>query len=95
MKKNPFSRQYPYIAYWVENHGYLQLGIDDDSPIDAFLLLVDAGGNCYEDEDSESIDEAFQKAEKYLREVEFPDRFDQETIDALEEDYTKYKLNIQ
>lgn len=92
MKQKPFSKQYPYIAYWVENHGYLQLGTDDDSPIDAFLLLIDAGGSCYEDEGSDSIDEAFAKAEKYLREFEFPERFDKETIDSLEEDYVLYGL---
>jgi hypothetical protein len=41
---------------------------------------------------SQSHEEALQKAEKYLREVEFPSRFDKETIKSLEEDYEEYGL---
>ena len=45
------------------------------------------GGTVYEDEGSQSHDEALEKAEKFLREVDFPNRFDKETIDSIEEDY--------
>ncbi len=83
MKKS-FSSLYPYLAYWVENHGFIQLGADDENPSGTILMIVDAGGVCWEDEDSETIDQALKAAEKYLKEVEFPERFDQETIDEIE-----------
>ncbi|MCU0390390.1 MAG: hypothetical protein MUE81_04680 [Thermoflexibacter sp.] len=51
------------------------------------LALIDEGGTRYEDEGSKSIEEAFQKAENYLRHELFPEIMDKETIDALEEEY--------
>jgi hypothetical protein len=94
MKPKPtFAQTYPYLAYWIESHGYMQLGTDDDSPMDAFLVLNDAGGTCYQDEGSDNIEEALAAAEAYLREIEFPERFDQETIDELEADYARFKLS--
>ena len=90
MKRNSFAQQYPYLAYWIEDWGEMQTTNGEYN--NSRLMLMDEGGTCYEDEGSESIDEAFAKAEKYLREVEFPDRFDQETIDSLEEDYRELGL---
>ena len=78
MKKS-FSTLYPYLAWWVENHGYIQLGAGNEN--EAFLTILDDGGVCWEDENSETIDQALKTAEKYLKEVEFPDRFDEETIE--------------
>lgn len=80
----PFSTQYPYLTYWIENHGYIQLGPDDDSLSDAFLTILDAGGVCWEDADAASVDEALQKAEEYLRTEEFPNRFDEAVIRKIE-----------
>lgn len=90
MKRNSFAQQYPYLAYWIEDWGEMQTTNGEYN--NSRLMLMDEGGAYYEDEGSESIDEAFAKAEKYLREVEFPDRFDQETIDSLEEDYRELGL---
>ena len=45
------------------------------------------GEDVYRDYDSESHEEALVKAEKYLREVDFPARFDKETIEVLEAEY--------
>lgn len=45
------------------------------------------GGTCYEDYESKSHEEALERAEKHLREVDFPDRFDKETIESLEDEY--------
>jgi hypothetical protein len=56
------------------------------------LTLLDMGGTVYEDKGSKTHEEAMDKAEKFLREVDFPDRFDKETIDALEEEYREYGL---
>lgn len=47
----------------------------------------------YRDFDSKSYEEALQKAEKFLREVDFPSRMDKETIDSLEEDYKQLGLS--
>ena len=94
MKKPPkyFAQQYPYLNYWIEDWGYMQIGNDHDFPYGGFLKLIDQGGVVFETDDGESIDEHLQKAEKHLREVDFPSRMDKETIEALEEDYKKYGL---
>jgi hypothetical protein len=42
----PFSTDYPYLTWWLENHGFIHFGSDDDSYSDAFLLVLDAGGTC-------------------------------------------------
>ena len=86
--KFTFSQTYPYLAYWIECWGEMQTTNGEYG--NSRLALFDEGGTCYEDEGSDSIEEAFAKAEKHLRETEFPDRFDKETIDELEADYKKY-----
>ena len=55
------------------------------------ICLIDEGGTCYEDYDSKTHDEALQKAEKHLREVESK-RFDKESREALEEEYRELGL---
>jgi hypothetical protein len=49
------------------------------------------GGNVYDDYETQDREEALQKAEKFLREVDFPSRMDKETIAALEEAYSWIK----
>lgn len=51
------------------------------------IRLIDMGGTCYEDYTSKNHEDALQNAENYLRMVDFPARFDKETIASLEEDY--------
>ncbi len=84
----PFATQYPYLSYWIEDWGEMQTTNGD---YDSRLTLSDEGGTCYEDEGSKTIDEAFAKAEKYLREVE-SERFDKASKESLEEDYQTYGL---
>lgn len=79
-----FTSNYPYLTYWIENHGYIQLGIDDESPSEALLTILDAGGVCWEDEESTTLEEALAAGEAYLRTEEFPDRFSQDIIDEIE-----------
>ena len=86
-KKRTFAYQYPYLAYWIADWGYMQIGNDYDFPDGSFLMLLDEGGTCYEGDQEDTLDETFAKAEKFLREVDFPERFDKETIEALEEEY--------
>lgn len=79
------AQNYPYLAYWIEDWGEMETtGGDWGHPR---IRLIDMGGTCYEDYTSESSEEALQKAEKYLREVDFPERFDKETIADLEKNY--------
>ncbi len=88
MKNNQtFATQYPYLAYWIKSWGEMRIGYDYDSDYGSFLMLFDQGGTCYEGDEETTFEEAFAKAEKYLREVEFPDRFDKETIAELEKAY--------
>ncbi len=83
MKKS-FSSLYPYLAWWCENHGYIQLGADDENPSGAILMIIDAGGVCWEDENSDNIDDALKAAEKYLKEVEILKRFGDEVVAEIE-----------
>ncbi len=71
-----FSKQYPHIAWWVINNGWVALGTDEDS--DSLMRLIDTGGTCWEDDDSDSIDTALSKAELFLKKllpIRFPNRF--------------------
>jgi hypothetical protein len=86
MKKpnKPFTEQYPYLAYWIEDWGEMETTNGDwNRPR---IRLIDEGGTWYEDYTSTSHEEALQKAEEYLRSDEGR-RYDKETIDALEEEY--------
>ena len=83
-KTQPFSTQYPYLNYWIEDWGEMETTNGDwNRPR---IRLIDEGGTWYEDYESKSHEEALQKAEEYLRSKEGR-RFDKETIEALEEDY--------
>jgi hypothetical protein len=88
-QKSTFATQYPYLSYWVKNGGYMQLGHNENAPDDTFLMLTDEDDIIYDAEEDGTIDEVLQKAENYLREVNFPDRFDEETIEALETIYAE------
>jgi hypothetical protein len=92
MKKptKSFSEQYPYLAYWIEDWGEMTTTNGDWGH--PRIALIDMGGDVYRDYESKSHDEALAKAEKFLREVDFPERMDKETIAALEEDYRRLKL---
>ena len=87
-KKQLIAKQYPYLAYWIEYWGEMET---TNGQYSSLLTLLDEGGTCYEDKNSKTIDEAFEKAEKYLRKVESK-RFDQDIIDSLEANYQLYGL---
>ncbi|MCU0328745.1 MAG: hypothetical protein MUE53_07120 [Chitinophagales bacterium] len=81
--KKTFSKLYPYLGWWLDNQGYMQLGYDGDAYESAILWLIDEGGEIYRDEESTSIDEALKKAEKFVREEEIPERFGQKVADEI------------
>jgi hypothetical protein len=67
-----FSKKYPHVAWWIENHGWVELGADEGST--SLIRILDEGGLCWEDEESDSIDDALKSAEAFLKE-EMLDRF--------------------
>jgi hypothetical protein len=93
MKKpsKSFAQQYPYLNYWINSWGWISIGFNEDFPYGGFLKVIDTGGVCYECDRESTLDELFEKAEKYLRDVESR-RFDKETIYSLEEAYKKLGL---
>lgn len=87
--KTTFAAMHPYLAYWIEDWGEMQT---TNGEYQSRLILLDEGGERYEDDGSQTIDEAFEKAEAYIRHELAHELFDQESIDALEEDYQNYGL---
>ena len=75
-----FSKQYPHIAWWIDNNGWMKLGNDEDS--DSLMRLIDAAGTSWEDVDSDSIDTALLKAEKFLSKY-LPERFPKRFIKPI------------
>ncbi len=63
--KNPFTKNYPNVTYWVESHGWIEIGQDDYSR--SLLRALDAGGMIWESNDShKTVDEALQAFETEL-----------------------------
>lgn len=67
-----FSKIYPHLAWWINNHGWIEIGTDEDS--DSLIRLLDEGGTWWEDEDATTIDAALSNAEKFLKD-DLPQRF--------------------
>ena len=85
MKKNhSFAAQYPYLAHWIEDYGQMQIGIIDDKHQ---LMLMDKYDLVYEAAIGDTLDEALEKAEKYVRASIASDYFEEERIEVLEEVY--------
>lgn len=61
-----FADQYPRLAWWIENHGFIELGQDDYSR--SLLRILDEGGMYFEDKKSRTIDDALAAGEAYLEE---------------------------
>ena len=61
--KNTFSKTYPYLSWYVHNHGRLEIGPDDYSS--SWLRLYDDGGTVLE-VDEATLDKSLAKAEKWL-----------------------------
>lgn len=70
-----FSKKYPNLDWWISTHGWTELGEDDHSS--SWVRILDEGGMCYEDEDSDSLDEALEKADIWTSK-EIESRFGEE-----------------
>jgi hypothetical protein len=90
-KKKYFAQQYPYLSFWRDE--WAEMETTDGAYGQARIRLMDEGGTCYEDYKSKSQEEALQKAEKYVREVEAKRCFDKETIAELEAEYIENNLS--
>ena len=69
-----FSEKYPNLAWWIAD-GWVELGKSDFS--DSWVRVLDLGGMCWEDKDSDSLDEALWKAEVWASQ-EIEERFGEE-----------------
>jgi hypothetical protein len=60
--KVSFEKKYPNITRWIDEHeGLIEIGYDDDDPLNSFIRAVDSGGTLWEGKESyESIDAALQ-----------------------------------
>lgn len=69
------------------------MGNNEDFPYGGFFKLIDMGGVVFECDKAagETLDTLFQKAEKYLREVESK-RFDKDIWAQLEAEYQELGL---
>lgn len=67
-----FSKTYPHLAWWINNHGWIEIGTNEYS--DSLIRLLDEGGTWWEDEDATTIDAALSNAEKFLTD-DLPQRF--------------------
>ncbi len=58
---------YPNVAYFVDALGWIEIGVDDDSPVTSFIRALDAGGLVWEGEDDyPTLDAAFEDLEAGL-----------------------------
>ena len=69
---SPFAKQYPHLAWWIENHGFIEVGQNGYSR--SLLRVLDEGGMCFEDEKSGTVDDALAAGERFL-EKELAERF--------------------
>jgi len=60
-----FSKTYPHLTWWIENQSWIEIGTDDYSGI--WVRILDEGGTRWEDEDSETLDEALGKADNFVK----------------------------
>lgn len=70
-----FSKKYPNLDWWVDTHGWIELGTDEHST--SWLRILDIGGMCWEDEGSTSLDEALKTGDIWVSK-EIESRFGEE-----------------
>lgn len=81
---------YPYLCYWAEDWAEMETTNGDYNQ--SRLTLLNEGGIVYEDKGSQSLEEAFEKAEVFLR-GEGSMFLYKEDIEALEEEYKELDKN--
>ena len=58
-----FTESYPNLAWWINSHGWVEIGNDEFSY--SWVRVLDIGGMCWEDENSASLEEALMTAERW------------------------------
>lgn len=59
-----FEKNYPNLSEWVNSRGWIELGSDEES--DSWIRVLDMGGMVWEDNGSDSLEDALKAAEKFL-----------------------------
>lgn len=60
---------FPNVSYFVDEHGWIEFGRDDDSPLTSFIRALNMGGMIWEGEDNyPTLDAAFADLERALSE---------------------------
>ncbi len=60
---------FPNTTYFVDEHGWIEFGRDDDSPLTSFIRALNSGGMVWEGEDDyETLDDAFADLERGISE---------------------------
>ena len=72
-----FSEKYPHVNWWIENHGWIEVGNDEYTK--SMIRLLDEGGTWWEDKKSKTVDEALANAEAFLIK-DIPDRFGEDAM---------------
>lgn len=67
-----FKQMYPLLATWVECEGRIEIGTD--YLYSSILRIINEGGMVWEDTTSNTIGEALQNGERYLKN-EFENEF--------------------
>lgn len=56
---------FPNVTYFVDEHGWIEFGRDDDIPLTSFIRALNMGGMVWEGEDDyPTLDEAFADLER-------------------------------
>lgn len=76
-----FTKHYPNLAWWIDNHGWIEIGNDDFNY--STMRVLDIGGMCWEDQ-SDSFEESLRKAERWAS-LEIESRFGEEPPKRYEE----------
>lgn len=59
-----FSEIYPNLDWWINSQGWIEIGEDNYSS--SWVRILDTGGLCWEDENSQLLDEALKKGDIWL-----------------------------
>jgi len=70
-----FSEYYPNLDWWVNTHGWIEMGENEHST--SWLRILDIGGMCWEDEESTCLDESLKKGDIWTSK-EIEERFGEE-----------------
>ena len=69
------EKSFPYMTSWVQNYGWIEVGIMDEFNDPSFIKALDEGGLVWEGKkDYKTIDTAFKDLEKNIK-IHMNERF--------------------